>query len=72
MHYRFSIAIVVVFGNIVLAVHIFTTTIRTIRYLFPSDVASLSSSGHLGVFMIFWDAMLNLYCHSLTALYFQV
>lgn len=57
MHYRFTIAIVVVFGNIVLAVHTFTTTIRTI--LFPSDVASLSSSGHLGVFMVFWGAMLT-------------
>lgn len=29
------------------------------NYLFPSDVASLSSSGHLGVFMVFWGAMLT-------------
>lgn len=28
-------------------------------YLFPSDVSSLMSSGHLGVFMVFWGAMMT-------------
>ncbi len=29
------------------------------NYLFPSDVSSLASSGHLGVFMVFWGAMMT-------------
>ncbi len=29
------------------------------NYLFPSDVSSLISSGHLGVFMVFWGAMMT-------------
>ncbi len=29
------------------------------NYLFPSDVSSLMSSGHLGVFMVFWGAMMT-------------
>ncbi len=29
------------------------------NYLFPSDVASLTSSGNLGVFMVFWGAMMT-------------
>jgi Pyruvate/2-oxoacid:ferredoxin oxidoreductase delta subunit len=29
------------------------------NYLFPSDVASLTSSGNLGTFMIFWGAMMT-------------
>jgi polyferredoxin len=28
-------------------------------YLFPSDVSSLMNSGHLGVFMVFWGAMMT-------------
>ena len=28
-------------------------------YLFPSDVSSLMSSGHLGVFMVFWGAAMT-------------
>ncbi len=28
-------------------------------YLFPSDVSSLASSGHLGIFMVFWGAMMT-------------
>lgn len=28
-------------------------------YLFPSDVSSLMSSGHLGVFMVFWGAVMT-------------
>jgi polyferredoxin len=28
-------------------------------YLFPSDVSSLVNSGHLGVFMVFWGAMMT-------------
>lgn len=29
------------------------------NYLFPSDVSSLVSSGHLGVFMVFWGAVMT-------------
>jgi polyferredoxin len=29
------------------------------NYLFPSDVSSLSSSGHLGAFMVFWGAVMT-------------
>jgi polyferredoxin len=29
------------------------------NYLFPSDVSSLMSTGHLGVFMVFWGAMMT-------------
>jgi polyferredoxin len=29
------------------------------NYLFPSDVSELTKAGHLGIFMIFWSAMLT-------------
>lgn len=29
------------------------------NYLFPTDVSALMSSGHLGVFMVFWGAMMT-------------